>query len=89
MPSDFIKDQRQIVENAQRLSLAMVDVLSSNGLLKQAIIAMELSQMIVQAMWVTQSPLFQLPYFNFDLVKKCTDEGIQDIPDLMNMEDDP
>jgi pre-mRNA-splicing helicase BRR2 len=35
----------------------MVDVISSHGYLKPALLTMELSQMIVQAMWVTQSPL--------------------------------
>jgi pre-mRNA-splicing helicase BRR2 len=87
IPKDLIKDQRQVVEYAQRLSLAMVDVLSSNGLLKQALIAMEISQMIVQAMWITQSPLLQLPHFNQKLVERCNQAGVEDIADLMNIED--
>jgi pre-mRNA-splicing helicase BRR2 len=85
MPADLIQDQRQVVEYAQRLSLAMVDVLSSNGLLKQALIAMEISQMIVQAMWITQSPLLQLPYFDEKLVDRCRKAGVEDISDLMNI----
>jgi pre-mRNA-splicing helicase BRR2 len=88
IPVDLVKDQKQVVEYAQRLSLAMVDVLSSNGLLKQALIAMEISQMIVQAMWITQSPLLQLPYFTNELIEKCREAEIEDISDIMNMEDD-
>jgi hypothetical protein len=42
----------------------MVDVISSHGYLKPALLAMELSQMIVQAMWVTKSPLLQLPFID-------------------------
>ena len=49
---------------------------------------MELSQMIVQAMWITQSSLFQLPHFNAELVESCKQKGVNDISDLMNMEDE-
>lgn len=86
--SDLLTDQRQVVELSQRLVLAMVDVLSTKGLLKHSLLAMELSQMIIQALWITQSTLFQLPYFSDELVKRCTDNGINDIADLMNMEND-
>ena len=48
---------------AVRLTQACVDVLSSNGWLSPAIAAMELSQMITQAMWNKDSYLKQLPHF--------------------------
>ena len=87
IPQDLIKDQKQIIEISQRLILAMVDVISSNGFLKPAILSMELSQMIVQAMWITQNPLYQLPHFNINLVEQCVNLYINDITDLMNMDD--
>jgi pre-mRNA-splicing helicase BRR2 len=88
IPSDIVPDQKEIVELAQRLVLAMVDVLSTRGLLKHALLAMELCQMIIQSMWISQSPLFQLPYFDHEMIKRCTDRKIEDICDLMNMDDD-
>ena len=87
IPQDLINDQKLVIEISQRLILAMVDVISSNGFLKPAILSMELSQMIVQAMWITQNPLYQLPHFSLILVEQCVNNNINDITDLMNMED--
>ena len=50
-----------------RLIQACVDVLSSNGWLSPAIAAMELAQMVTQAMWSKDSYLKQLPHFNKDV----------------------
>uniref|UniRef100_A0A669DEH7 U5 small nuclear ribonucleoprotein 200 kDa helicase n=1 Tax=Oreochromis niloticus TaxID=8128 RepID=A0A669DEH7_ORENI len=47
--------------NAIRLIQACVDVLSSNGWLSPALAAMELAQMVTQAMWSKDSYLKQLP----------------------------
>lgn len=47
-----------------RLIQAIVDVISSNGWLSPALAAMELAQMLVQAMWVYEPRLKQLPHFN-------------------------
>ena len=53
---------------------ACVDVLSSNGWLSPALAAMELAQMVTQAMWSRDSYLKQLPHFGADLIKKCADK---------------
>jgi pre-mRNA-splicing helicase BRR2 len=66
----------------------MVDVISSHGYLKPALLTMELSQMIVQAMWVTQSPLYQLPYIDGDLVADLKKAKVEDIIDFMNMDEE-
>jgi len=86
--SDFLFDQKIILENSIRLIQAIVDVISSNGWLKPAIISMQLSQMIVQSMWITDSQLLQLPHFNQQIVEISKSHQVVDIPDLMNMEDD-
>jgi len=88
LSSDFIYDQKIILEEVVKLIPALVDVISSNGWFKPALIAMQLSQMIVQAMWVDDSPLLQLPHFDDELIRKCKKAGIEDINDLLNMDDD-
>ena len=59
---------------AIRLIQACVDVLSSNGWLSPALAAMELAQMVTQAMWGKDSYLKQLPHFTADTVKRCTEK---------------
>ena len=86
--SDLLWDQRIILEITTRLIQAMVDVISSEGWLKPALLAMQLSQMVVQAMWITDSQLLQLPHFDQALIKKCAEHGVNDLADLMQMEDD-
>ena len=51
-----------------------MDVLSSNGWLSPALSAMELAQMMTQAMWSKDSFLKQLPHFTSDVIKRCTDK---------------
>lgn len=55
--TDLRSDQKYVLERAIKLIHAMVDVISSHGYLKPALLCMELSQQVVQAMWVNQSPL--------------------------------
>lgn len=51
-----------------------MDVLSSNGWLSPALAAMELAQMVTQAMWSKDSYLKQLPHFTSEHIKRCTDK---------------
>lgn len=67
-------DTEQILSKAIRLIQACVDVLSSNGWLSPAVAAMELAQMVTQAMWSKDSYLKQLPHFSPEIVKRCTEK---------------
>ena len=67
---------------------ACVDVLSSNGWLSPAIAAMELAQMVTQAMWSKDSYLKQLPHFSKDLIDSCLAQGVESIFDIMELEDE-
>ncbi|XP_027343786.1 DExH-box ATP-dependent RNA helicase DExH12 [Abrus precatorius] len=84
-------DQKEVLLSASRLLQAMVDVISSNGWLSLALLAMEVSQMVTQGMWERDSMLLQLPHFTKDLAKKCLEnpgKSIETVFDLLEMEDD-
>ncbi|KAL0409430.1 UNVERIFIED_CONTAM: DExH-box ATP-dependent RNA helicase DExH12 [Sesamum radiatum] len=69
----------------------MVDVISSNGWLNLALLAMEVSQMVTQGMWERDSMLLQLPHFTKELAKRCQEnpgKSIETVFDLVEMEDD-
>ncbi|KAK2782924.1 DEIH-box ATPase [Emmonsiellopsis sp. PD_33] len=68
LPIDLVKDQEVIVSKVLNLLSACVDVLSSEGHLN-AMNAMEMSQMVVQAMWDRDSPLKQIPHFGPEVIK--------------------
>jgi pre-mRNA-splicing helicase BRR2 len=87
LSADLRIDQRYILEQSIKLVHSMVDVISSHGYLKPALLTMELSQMIVQAMWVTKSPLLQLPFIDADTVEELKKAKVEDIVDFMNMDD--
>lgn len=81
-------DQEKILPDASRLLQAIVDVISSNGWLSPALAAMEMSQMVTQGLWNTDSSLLQLPHVDKALAKKMADAGVEAIPDVIDMEDD-
>ena len=62
LPPDLASDQALVLEKVLNLLSACVDVMSSNAWLN-ALGAMDLSQMCVQAMWENDSPLKQIPHF--------------------------
>ncbi|KAL6175995.1 hypothetical protein ACLB2K_052631 [Fragaria x ananassa] len=84
-------DQREVLLSASRLLQAMVDVISSNGWLNLALLAMEVSQMVTQGMWDRDSMLLQLPHFTKELAKRCQEnpeKSIERVSDLVDMESD-
>ncbi|KIJ63099.1 hypothetical protein HYDPIDRAFT_29788 [Hydnomerulius pinastri MD-312] len=87
LPPDLAADQVLVLEKVLNLLSACVDVMSSNAWLS-AIGAMDLSQMCVQAMWETDSPLKQIPHFEPEVIKRCKGAGVQTVYDIMEMEDD-
>lgn len=91
LPIDLAKDQEVVVSKVLSLLSAAVDVLSSDGHLN-AMNAMEMSQMVVQAMWDRDSPLKQIPHFTPEVVKVANEFEIKDIFDFMesmNPEENP
>ncbi|KAH9677826.1 DExH-box ATP-dependent RNA helicase DExH12 [Citrus sinensis] len=91
MEGNLKLDQEKVLLSASRLLQAMVDVISSNGWLSLALLAMEVSQMVTQGMWEHDSMLLQLPHFTKDLAKRCQENpgrSIETVFDLLEMEDD-
>ncbi|EAA36222.1 hypothetical protein GE21DRAFT_878 [Neurospora crassa] len=82
LPIDLAKDQEVILTKVLSLLSATVDILSSDGHLN-AMNAMEMSQMVVQAMWDRDSPLKQIPNFTTEVIKTANKYGIRDIFDFM------
>ena len=87
LPPDLVMDQVFVLNKVLNLLSACVDVMSSEGWLN-AFGGMELSQMVVQAMWDRDSPLKQVPHFNNEIIDRCKEAGIETVFDLMEMEDD-
>ena len=74
LPVDLAKDQELVLGRVLNLLSACVDVLSSEGHLN-ATSAMEMSQMVVQAMWDRDSALRQIPHFEQRQVKAANEAG--------------
>ncbi|KAK6638558.1 DEIH-box ATPase [Polyplax serrata] len=88
LSADLQGDTEMILSKAVRLIQACVDVLSSNGWLAPAVAAMELAQMVTQAMWSKDSYLKQLPHFTADVIKRCAEKNVETVFDIMELEDD-
>jgi pre-mRNA-splicing helicase BRR2 len=86
LPIDLAKDQENVVKKVLTILSASVDVLSSEGHLN-AMNAMEISQMVVQAMWQKDSALKQIPHFDNDTVKAAQKYGVTDIYEFMESMD--
>jgi len=89
---DLRHDQHRILKDSTNLIQAIVDVISSNGWLKPALAAMELSQMIVQGLWSKDNVLMQIPHFTKDIIDRCEayegEEPIESVFDILSLEDD-
>ena len=81
-PADLAAGQILVLEKV----LNCVDVMSSNAWLN-GLRATDLSQMCVQAMWETDSPLKQVPHFDDDLIKRCKAVSIESVYNIMEMRD--
>lgn len=87
LPPDLQSDQALILGRIIPLLQACVDVISSSGWLSPALATMEMAQMSVQAMWLTDSPLKQVPYFGQDVIKRAEAKGVESVFDIMELED--
>lgn len=87
LPAELQQDTAQLVTKAIRLIHACVDVVSSSGWLSPAVAAMELAQMVTQAMWAKDSYLRQLPHFTPEIIQRCSEKNVETVFDVMELED--
>jgi len=64
-----------------------VDVVASQGWLKPAVAAMELSQMLVQGLWDKDSVLLQIPHFTAETVAAMQAARVETVFDVLEMDD--
>ncbi|PAV56692.1 hypothetical protein WR25_04976 isoform F [Diploscapter pachys] len=88
LSAELNKDTEVVVLKAIRLVQACVDVLSSNGWLSPAIHAMELSQMLTQAVYSSESYLKQLPHCTNSLLERAKEKKVESIFELLELDDD-
>jgi len=92
LSADLRKDQQFILGESIRIIQAIVDVISSNGWLKPALAAMELSQMAVQGLWSKDNALMQIPHFSKAIIQRCDafdgEEPIESVFDILTLDDD-
>ncbi|CAL8084433.1 unnamed protein product [Calicophoron daubneyi] len=88
LPTELQSDTDRLLGCTVRLIQSCVDVLSSNSWLGPALAAMELSQMVTQAVWHKDSYLRQLPHFTAERIAKCREAKVETVFDLIEMEDE-
>lgn len=84
---DLGHDQQLVLRKIFRLLQCVVDVLSSNCWLSSTIAAIELAQMVVQAVFSYDSPLKQIPHMSEDLISKFKEHDVSNVIDLIDMDD--
>ncbi|KAI5954889.1 brr2 [Candida jiufengensis] len=87
LPKKFEEDQLQIVEKLTKILNACIDVLSGEGYLN-AMIAMDIFQMINQRVWSFENHLKQIPKFNEQILSRCKEHNVETVYDIMALEDD-
>lgn len=88
MNPDLAADARAAVGRFPRLLQSMVDVISSSGWLNPALAAMELSQMLTQALWQRDPVLMQIPGVSREAAAAAAASGVETIFDVAEMDTD-
>jgi activating signal cointegrator complex subunit 3 len=83
--SDYVNDTKSVMDQALRILNAMVDIAADMGHLGNAVGLMQLTQMIIQARFVEQSPLLQLPFVGEVEAEALAAVGVSDLAALRGM----
>lgn len=76
-----------LVEAALVVVSVAIEILVGDGRLA-VLTAVDLSQLLMQAVWDRDSPLRQIPYFDDAVIQRCSKHGIESVYDFLSIEDD-
>jgi len=79
---DFNTDLKSVLDQAVRILQAMVDVTADGGWLWTTLKTIELSQMVMQGQWSTDSTLKQLPAMTQKIIDMFARKGVTCLPEL-------
>ncbi|KEH37075.1 putative RNA helicase [Medicago truncatula] len=79
-------DRREVVLLFEKLLIGLMEVISDRRWILSYARAMEINQILIQAIWHDDPILLQLPHFTRELVDKCNDINIQNFYDLKTTE---
>jgi len=88
LTADLASDQLLILERVVKLLSACVDVMSSEGYIN-ALKAMDMTQMVIQAVWDSDSHLKQIPHFSSAVTQRCTEAEVTSVYDVTDLDDEP
>ena len=86
LPPELQCDQRAVLLQTPRLLRALVDVVGNSGWLAPALAAMELSQLVAQALWQTDSVLLQLPHLGAAAVARAAAHHAASVYELVDLD---
>ncbi|RLV91932.1 Pre-mRNA-splicing helicase BRR2 [Spathaspora sp. JA1] len=89
LPLDMIRDRNTVVTKVLDILNACIDYLSGEGHLN-SLLAMDISQMIIQACWsnAPNSTLRQIPHFSESIIERCAKHKVETVYDIMSLEDE-
>ena len=88
LTADLASDQILVLERVVKLLSACVDVMSSEGYIN-ALKAMDMTQMVVQAVWDSDSHLKQIPHFSTAVTQRCIEKEVTSVYDVTDLDDEP
>lgn len=83
--SDYVTDQKTVLDSSVRILQSMVDVNADAGYLFSTLNTMHLMQTIMQARWFTDSALLTMPHFTNDLVNHCAKNKVETLSELIDL----
>lgn len=79
--------EKSILPSVLKMLNGFIDCSNSLLVLKPALLAMKLSQMINQRIWYSDNSLKQLPFFEERMIEKAKNLGVLKLEDFLFMED--